>query len=155
MALLAAARQARRRADDVDHRLPGGLRADAGRGRQVEEARIAVAAAGVRDVVLERDVGRAAIAVAGPGAVPQPPEAEAAMEAEAAEMPEAAVMVEAVQPGVAEDVMAMAEGGDPAAAPEAVAAPRRRERVRREGAEGKQSSGKSEKGERRRMYDTP
>ena len=82
------------------------------------------------------------------------------MEAEAAVMPEAvmreaAVMAEAAQPGVAEAVMAMADGGDPAAAPEAVAAAGRRERVGREGAEGKGSGGKSEKGRRRRMYDTP
>jgi hypothetical protein len=68
------------------------------------------------------------------------------MEAEAAMMPEAAVMAEAVQPGVAEAVMTMADGGDPAAAPEAVAAARRRERVGREGAEGEASGGESEEG---------
>jgi hypothetical protein len=56
------------------------------------------------------------------------------------------VMAEAAQPGVAEAVMAMADGGDPAAAPEAVAAAGRRERVGREGAQGKGSGGKSEKG---------
>jgi hypothetical protein len=61
-------------------------------------------------------------------------------------MPEAGVMAEAVQPGVAEAVVAMADGGDPAAASEAVAAARRRERVGREGAEGKRSGGESEEG---------
>ena len=77
------------------------------------------------------------------------------MEAEAAEMPEAAVMVKAVQPGVAEAVVAMAEAGvrPPPLKPWPPRGAAKASDAR--APKASKAAARARKGERRRMYDTP